>query len=183
MTQALPVSLTTKITARTSEAPSQPGAVPLGSNYLSTTASQSTLQETQKNPRDEPGRSHLKSPTSSWKIHEVTHHNKSVSFISSLKLVNLHTAHNKDQRGEAENQYPWSLSTGVCALLCSRQELSSKHHWLARSVMWLVRIIFVSMVTAQAEVIKRKQWPVVWKTMLTGQRINISMIFRWTTLG
>lgn len=114
--QALPVSLTTKITARTSEAPSQPGAVPLGSNYLSTTASQSTLQEIQKNPRDEPGRSHLKSPTSSWKTHEVTHHNKSVSFISSLKLVNLHTA--QRPAGEGGESIPLiSLHRGMCTAL------------------------------------------------------------------
>ncbi len=39
----------------------------------------------------------------------------------------------KTSRGGWRNQYPWSLSTGVHALLSSRQELGNKWHWLARS--------------------------------------------------
>jgi len=69
------------------------------------------MKDIHKNPQDEPGRSHLKSLTSSWK----THHNKSVSITYPLKLANLHTTHNKDPLH------------GVHSLLSSRQELNTKH--------------------------------------------------------
>ncbi len=112
--QALPFGLTAKITAGTSEEPSEPGAVPLGSNYLLTTAS---LQVPFKKFIRTPEMS-LKSLTSSWETHEVTHDYKSISFISSLKLVNIHTAHNKDQQGRVEKSIPLiSLHRGTCTAL------------------------------------------------------------------
>lgn len=74
----------------------------------------------------------LKSLTSSRETHEVTHH-KSVSFISSFKLVNLHTAHNKDQQGRVEKSIPLiSLHRGTCTALFM-SGAGNKWHWLARS--------------------------------------------------